>query len=375
MVKLFALSDDMILGKPHAASDIFSPLFGPTLGFKDNAYNTLQPPTEKDAERFGEKPFLIYTSWLLNRRFGARKRKGQVHLGHSLSRNVTREAITSFPRPALHSASQRFRGETGFQLYSWYVVFHYTMERHREALLWSYIMLRSDTDDDGYLSWQERERILLDIAEGMDNEPPELFRHRIYYRVGESLSTAGLEPPQVNTDIIWTSLDGPMMIKDLDCDTYDADDCLGPGFSVAASDASARSPVFHTAAIFDRVARETPRCGDCLIKLVLNRRRSGLGPLLPHATKKAHQRAVVVKALMRYQYTIVQPDASFYMITDAEQVEHRLIKPLIKHKKKVGQMCLNDDVVTQDEGELEVLRKTMSQLFESLLPEKSSFER
>jgi hypothetical protein len=58
----------MILGKPHSASDIFSPLFGPTLGFKTNAYNTLQPPTEKDAERFGEKPFLIYTSWLLNAR-------------------------------------------------------------------------------------------------------------------------------------------------------------------------------------------------------------------------------------------------------------------------------------------------------------------
>jgi len=365
----------MILGKAHAASDLYSPLFGPTLGFKDNAYNTLQPPTEKDAERFGEKPFLIYTSWLLNRRFGARKRKGQAHFGHSLSRAVTREAVTSFPRPALRSAAQRFRGETGFQLYSWYVVFHYTMERHREVLLWSYIMLRSDIDEDGYLSWPERKKILTDLAEGMSNEPPELFRHRIFYRVGESLASAGLEPPKVNTDILWTSLDGPLMIKDLDCDTYDAEECLGPGFSIAASDANARSPVFSSAAIFDRVARETPRCGDCLIKLALNRRRSGLGPLLPHPTKKPEQRAVVVRALMKYQYTVVQPDASFHMITDAEQVEQKLIKPYIKHNKKVGQLCLNDDVVTQDEGELERLRKTMSKLFEGLLPEKSSFEK
>lgn len=369
------MSDDMVLGKPHAASDIYSPLFGPSIGLKDNAYNTLQPPTEKDADRFGEKPFLIYTSWLLNRRFGARKRKGQAHFGHSLSRNVTREAITSFPRPALRSASQRFRGETGFQLYSWYAVFHYTIERHREALLWSYIMLRSDVDNDAYLSWPERQRILSDIAEGMNNESPEQFRHRIYYRVNESLVAAGLEPPQVNTDILWTSLDGPLMIKDLDCDTYDADDCLGPGFSIAASDASARSPVFSSAAIFDRIARENPRCGDCLIKLVLNRRRAGLGPLLPHATKKPHQRAVVVKALMKFQYTVVQPDASFYMITDAEQVEQKLIKPLLEHNKKFGQMCLNDDVVTQDERELVLLKKTMSRLFEGLLPEKSSFEK
>jgi hypothetical protein len=364
----------MILGKQHAASDIYSPLFGPTLGFKDNAYNTLQPPTEKDAERFGEKPFLIYTSWLLNRRFGARKRRGQVHFGHSLSRTVTREAITSFPRPALRSASQRFRGETGFQLYSWYLIFHYTMERHREALLWSYIVLRSDFDDDGYLSWPERQRIISDIVEGMSNESPELFRDRIFYRVGDFLGKAGLEPPKVNTDILWTSLDGPLMIKDLDCDAFDTEDCLAPGFSIAASDTHARSPVFSSAAIFNRVSRETPRCGDCLLKLVLNRRRAGLGPLLPHPIKKPQHRATVVKVLMMYQYTIIQPDASFYMITDAEQVEHVLLKPYIKHNRKVGQMCLNDDVVTQDEGELEALHLAMSKLFEGLLPEKSSFE-
>jgi hypothetical protein len=170
-------------------------------------------------------------------------------------------------------------------------------------------------------------------------------------------------------------LDGPLITKDLDCDKYDAHECLGPGFSVAASDVSARSPVFSSAVIFDRIAREMPRCGDCLIKLVLNRRRSSLGPLLIHITKKAHQRAMVVKALMKYQYTIVQPDAAFYMITDAEQVEHRLIKPLLKHNKKVGQICLNDDVVTHDEGELSLLMRTISGLFEGLLPEKSSFEK
>jgi hypothetical protein len=107
---LFALSDDMMLGRPHSASDIYSPLFGPVMGFKTNAYNTVNPPTDADAHRFGEKPFLIYTSWLLNRRFGNRKRPGQGHFGHSLSRTVTREAIGSFPGPELQSACERFRG-------------------------------------------------------------------------------------------------------------------------------------------------------------------------------------------------------------------------------------------------------------------------
>jgi hypothetical protein len=345
------------------------------MGFKDNAYNTLKPPTEEDAERFGEKPFLIYTSWLLNRRFGARKRKGQVHFGHSLGRSVTKEAITSFPRPALRSAMQRFRGETGFQLYSWFAIFHYTMERHREALLWSYIMLRSDADDDGYLSWDERKKILQELGQGMSNETPEQFRHRIYYRVGEHQEQAGLQAPQVNTDVLWTSMDGPIMIKDLDCDAFDTEDCLAPGFSMPSSDSYSRSPVFSSAAIFDRISRQSPRCGDCLLKLILNRRRAGLGPLLPDKAKKPEQRETVIKALMRYAYSIVKPDADFHMVTDAEQAEQALLKPYIKKGRKVGQICLNDDVVTADVAELDHLGKVMSALFEGLLPDPSSFEK
>lgn len=49
-------------------------------------------------------------------------------------------------------------------------------------------MLRSDTNDDGYLDWQEREKILGDLAEGMSYDSPELFRRRIFYSVGEHLT-------------------------------------------------------------------------------------------------------------------------------------------------------------------------------------------
>jgi hypothetical protein len=53
------MSDDMFLGKPHAASDIYSPLFGTVMGFKPNSYNTIVPPSEKDALRFGEKLYIL----------------------------------------------------------------------------------------------------------------------------------------------------------------------------------------------------------------------------------------------------------------------------------------------------------------------------
>lgn len=79
---------------------------------------------------------------------------------------------------------------------------------------------------------------------------------------------------------------------------------------------------------------------------------------------------------MKYQYTVVQPDASFYMITDAEQVELVLIKSYVKHNKKTGQLCLNDDViVNQDEQELGALKRAMSRLLEGLLPERAALRK
>jgi hypothetical protein len=47
---------------------------------------------------------------------------------------------------------------------------------------------------------------------------------------------------------------------------------------------------------------------------------------------------------------------------------------MIKDLDCVGQLCLNDDVISKDVGELEALRNSTSRLFEGLLPEKSSFE-
>ena len=370
--QFFALSDDMILGKPHAASDIYSPLFGPTMGFKPKEYNVVKTPTESDASRFGEKPFLIYTSWMLNRRFGTRRRKGQVHFGHSMSRSTTKEAMGSFPRPSLQSACQKFRGEAGFQLYSWYLTFHYTIERHREALLWSYLMLRSDIDQDGNLGWGERQTILKDLREGMVHEGKTGFRKRMFYHMPESFEKAGLEAPKVNLDVLWTSLDGPVAIKDRDCYEFNVTECLAPGFASMGPPHSESN--FSTTAIFDHVARQHPECGDCLIKLILNRVKQGLAPLLPYASTQSQQREMVIKALWKYQYTIVEPDAMFVMVTDAEQIEHKLLERLIRREEKVGQLCLNDDVETDEDGPVADVRKVMQEVLQQLLPNPSIFE-
>ena len=335
----FALSDDMLLGKPHTASDLYSPLLGPVMGFKTNSYSATAPPTDVDAHRFGEKPFLIYTSWLLNRRFGVRKRKGQGHFGHSLSRSVMREALSSFPGPEMDSACERFRGEPGIQIYAWYASFHYLIERHREALLWSYIMLKSDLDGDGHLSQAERDAIVFDLEEGHKNEGHMTFRKRNYYHVAQLLENAGLQPPSVNTESLWTSLDGPQAIQAVDCTDFEINECLGPGFQTSA-DESKNSPVFTAALVFDRLSRQLPKCGDCLLKLVLLRIPRGLDTLLPDPNTQAQKRELAVKAIMRYQYTIINPDALFTMVTDAEQVDATLTARFVRGKRNYLGNCV-----------------------------------
>ena len=367
----------MLLGSIHAASDIYSPLFGPTMGFKTDWYNVQDRPDSNAGEGFGEKPYLLYTSWLLNRRFGQRKRKCQVHFGHSLSRRVTREAMDTFPGPSAESACNRFRGELGFHhLYTWFATFHYTIERHREALLWSYIMLRSDSDDNGDLSWEERQRITADIEEGKANEQaaPFTFRERLFFQVPKLLSKVGLEPPKANINVLWTSLDGPATIQDLKCLDFDIDECLADGFSSPSSDKQYKNPNFSAATVFDRLARKDTRCGDCLIKLVLSKVRKGLSPMLPHAHSQSAKRAMVIKALVKYQYTIIDPDAAFFMVKDAEQAQNVLLDRFLYRSKQVGQICLNDDVMTEEADVIHDVKEIMSKVYLELFPDKSLFE-
>jgi hypothetical protein len=195
------------------------------------------------------------------------------------------------------------------------------------------------------------------------------------YHMSENLEAVGIEPPKVNIDVQWTSLDGPAAINNIECFEFNVNECLAPGFSTPTSDEKYTNYVFSTASIFDRVTRQYPKCGDCLLKLILSRAEKGLGPLLPHAGTQAEDRKIIIRAMRKYQYAIVEPDAFFVMVTDAEQVENVLMKRMLKKREKVGQLCLNDDVSTEDPQAVADVRKVMIQLLEGIVPEPSSFEK
>lgn len=378
--QLVALSDDMFLGAPHSAADFYSPLFGSVMGFKPDHYN-VKNLRKGDVPTFGEKPYLFYTSWLLNRRFGERDRRAQAHFTHSISRRVMKEALNTFPNPALRGACERFRGESKFQIYPWYAAFHYSIERFREALLWSFIMTRADVNGDGYLDWSERQAVMESTKHGRhlfavgdaSTPVPPSDRDRMFYQLPAVHKQAGLQPPLSNTAVVWTSLDGPETIRNVKCHNFRVDSCLADSFDSPFSDASYDNPDFTTTNIFTQLTKRDPKCGDCLIKFMLSTTQRGLEPLLPPTTKP-YEREIVVKALTKYQHTIVEPDAKFVMVKDAEQAEQEIMERTIKRNQRVGQWCLNDDVMTDDAHAVSKVNDVIQNVFNTLFPNKGRYE-
>ena len=379
--QLVALSDDMFLGAPHSAADFFSPLFGSMMGFKQDHYN-VKHINRAHVPTFGEKPHLYYTSWLLNHRFGERDRKAQAHFAHSISRRVMKEAMASFPSPAIRGACERFRGESDFQIYPWYVAFHYAIERFREVLLWSFIMTRGDANGDGYLDWQERQAVIEALQagrralDGGDVSTPTRTaagRERMFYRLPQMLEQAGLEPPISNVNILWTSLDGPETIRKAKCHNFQIARCFAESFDSPVSDASYPNPDFGTGNIFSQLSQREPKCGDCFTKFLLSTTTRGLEPMLPPRSSTG-DRELVIKALLKYQHTVMDPDAMFVMVKDAEQAETELLERALKRNKHVGQWCLNDDVMTEDEAAISKVNDVIQTVFRTLFPVKGRWE-
>ncbi|KAI1288820.1 hypothetical protein F5Y03DRAFT_379154 [Xylaria venustula] len=378
---MIALSDDMFLGMDHAASDFYSPLFGPVMAFKPDSYNA-KSLSKGSMPSFGEKPFAYYTSYLLNHRFGERNRQVQAHFTHSVSRAVMREAMASFPRPSIKGACQRFRGEYRYQIYPWFASFHYSIERFREALIWSLIALRTDADSDGYLDYQERSQLLSAIDLGRqqfgkpDSAAPTSLRDRMYLKVGEVLGQAGLQPPNVNVNVLWTSVDGPATIRKVKCDKFGIDKCLGDSFASPLSDDTSMNPDFAVSNVFARLSRANPSCGDCLLKFALAAVPRGLEPLLPSADTKPQERDIIIKALKKYQHTIVDTDTmKFFMVKDSEQAKAELLERTIEKGTAFGQWCFNDDVMTENLEEVDRVYTIMRRVFETLWPERTAWER
>ena len=80
-------NDDMFMTRDMAASDFYSPLFGPVLRMSTG---DLIEEDEHPEQVIGEGPSILWSNWLLSRRFGLKKRPWFYHFQKvSLKENIS----------------------------------------------------------------------------------------------------------------------------------------------------------------------------------------------------------------------------------------------------------------------------------------------
>src|SRR5947207_12979314 len=97
-----------------------------------------------------------------SKRIASRPRPHIAHHGKPISRPVLQDIEKEFPGEVNETSTHRFRSE-GKDINTIFVHMHYIMERHREVLLESYLVHRSDANGDGVLDMEERQILLTHV--------------------------------------------------------------------------------------------------------------------------------------------------------------------------------------------------------------------
>lgn len=292
----FYSNDDYYLGRNLTAADLSSPMFGPVLLL--SRWSTIDP-IENQEDGLGEHPSYRYTTWLLGQRFGVRKRSYIHHVHKTFIRPLVHEYQLMFGDELNFSASQRFRGKGQF-VNQQLMAYNFVMERHREALLWSYFVLRLDQDGDGAYSDSELAQAYADL--GFDGKRPgrkvdvpmPLRDTLLHSKVKHVFDTLGVSMP-MQSRYAFSSQDGYALAelnftKKIDNAWPDfADPPHSPtapiGQPIAVMDWDGcwtsemeRDPI----KLFRHVAFAKPECGDQMITLLVGLSgRTGLSAFLP----------------------------------------------------------------------------------------------
>lgn len=380
------MNDDIFFLKPASASDIYTDLYGSTM-FLQNLWREVKPmPGQADLNKFGDHAMAEYAAWLLNERFGQRERRYVGHMQKYFSARNFAEMQLSFPQEAFSSPSYAFRSEGLQAAMTTLLAYHYTIERHREALLWSYVELKIDADGDKYLDLTERRSMKAEWDSAMSLETKRKDARPVLSQAKVELKKAGLEPFQIFNTPLWSSNDGSLYQHELDASkcrangNFSFDRCFGADF--ADDTGPARNREHYTSLLLDKIGRQMPTCGDCLLQTMLSVAEKGLEPILP---TEARRRQMAIKALYRYKYLAGRYDSSFYMMTSVEVVEDTLLKKYVSNHHHLidnnesatmhwSLMCMNDDIGTTDPVQLDAIGRAYQTFFTTFFPIPSPLE-
>lgn len=280
-------------------ADFASPLFGQVFRIqKDLGVGGEAPGTSKQ-KADGEWPGMTYSAWLLDRRFGIRSRSYLVHQGKMLSTPSLDEVAAIWSEELKESAQSRFRGKIT-EVNMLFLSTYYTIEKHREALLWSYFIARMDSRRHGHYSAEDRAALGRELGISIQEGQLIVSRpHRPSYEgePADTLLKAAHLTPAARTPYQFSSMNGYAFMPlgqpsstwpDLDAGTvtpekpwqvcnislalcFGTEDYFKPKY---VGDVTSQT-------LFKRMTFDHPECGDCAIASLLSRSPVGLSPFLP----------------------------------------------------------------------------------------------
>ena len=413
-------NDDFFTLNKNSISDYYSPIHGPVL--KSLSYSMYIPQENPLGSRNGEGVAISRSSWILGKRFGMRERPYIEHHARSLSFPLLHESAVMFPGAYNNATVARFRHEKDapWAIQSFFFASWFIAERHREALLWSWIVAKWGSideimdDDKKFSMWNE--------VTG-NNSNSRKFDVYIPYRetvkeenLKEDLNKAGIPLP-INTEYSFSSMDGygpgylrqiwhrlltrygwPDLTKKdnkLKACTIVKEKCFGN------SSGSTPSELFKHIAF-----KEFDQCGDCIItSLIAQSGSKGLSKILPNYSinlpsykslphlplssdwrnqsfslssiipneefKNINLRAFTNRLIMRYNHIFAKTPSQFTKIKSPNQ----LIKALSKadNNPSTTFICLNDDI--EKTSYISKVNDIMMQWFNSRWPNPAKWER
>ncbi|SPC66684.1 uncharacterized protein UHOD_02171 [Ustilago sp. UG-2017b] len=211
--QLLYLNDDFFTMVPNSVSDLTSPLFG-TVIKSDTRFFSFYRPSEHPFQRLwnpaGEEVGIKRAAWILGQRFPMRTLPYITHHPRSLSLPLLKEAAQTFPEAFSNTTLARFRAQKevptsiqAFFLASWYII-----ERHREALLWSWIVAKWGGIG-GKLSSKTKQAMWEELSGSRGLEDLKVTRpvRKSRDEDKEAFEAAGVPAPK-NTEYSFSSQDG-----------------------------------------------------------------------------------------------------------------------------------------------------------------------
>ncbi|KAG0338782.1 hypothetical protein BG000_003408 [Podila horticola] len=381
------LNDDVFFGTQVRSTDLWTPLYGFVFHMDPNTLLAPEIPVKPEhPTAVGEWENLLYTNYLLSKQFGSRHRVYLHHIPHILSSPILDEIQQIWPEEFAETSSHRFRGENDAkEIQVSFMLAHYVMERQRETQLTSYWAYRLDANQDGALSWPERERLInkidryhqqLDSRIKSPTSPQILSIYRSFLDGHqEALEQANL-PLSGSTSYELSGLDGyPFAMRFANTSksvneslkrpfqfrrpsqlsnnnrtcVFDIDFCLGPQFrnkTVATMSAS-----MGKGSTFERLAFKEFHCGDCLLYILRENDDNGLkeetspgllSAILP-LDRASDAFAKVTTDLARYNYVLGESETTFLQLKSFIPAQAQL-KQLLANRDRKLFFCINDNV-------------------------------